>query len=61
MFYIDFHIDTLIKWLLDKSKGEASNIDLWRNNYHVDFERLIKSNYSAQFFACFIRLSDEPI
>ncbi len=61
MFYIDFHVDTLIRWLVDKSKGEVSNIDLWKNDYHVDIERLIKSNYSAQFFACFIRLNEEPL
>lgn len=61
MFYIDFHIDTLIRWLVDKSKGEVSNIDLWKNEYHVDIERLIKNNYTAQFFACFIRLNEEPL
>lgn len=61
MFYIDYHIDTLIRWLVDKSKGKVSNIDLWNNDYHVDFERLIKSNYAAQFFACFICLGEEPI
>lgn len=61
MFYIDFHIDTLMRWLVDKNKGEVSNIDLWKNDYHVDIERLIKSNYAAQFFACFICLGEEPI
>ncbi len=62
MRYIDFHIDTLMKWVSDKeSKELASNIDLWTNNYHVDIERLIKSKYAAQFFACFICLGEDPI
>lgn len=62
MRYIDFHIDTLMKWVSDKETKElASNIDLWTNDYHVDIERLIKSNYAAQFFACFICLGEEPI
>lgn len=61
MFYIDFHIDTLMRWLVDEAKSGASNVDLWKNNYQVDIERLIKSNYAAQFFACFICLGEEPI
>lgn len=62
MKYIDFHIDTLMKWVNAKETSElAPSIDLWTNNYHVDIERLIKSNYTAQFFACFLCLGEEPI
>lgn len=61
MFYIDFHIDTLMRWLENEAKSGTTNVDLWENNYHVDIERLIKSNYAAQFFACFICLGEEPI
>jgi membrane dipeptidase len=62
MNYIDFHIDTLMRWVNDKAVSELPlDVDLWENNYHVDIERLIKSNYSAQLFACFICLGDEPI
>ncbi len=62
MRYIDFHIDTLMRWLSAKATSELpSNVDLWTNDYHVDIERLIKSNYAAQFFACFIYLGEDPI
>lgn len=61
MFYIDFHIDTLMRWLDNKSKGKEVDVNLWKNNYHVDIERLINSNYAAQFFACFLCLGEEPI
>lgn len=62
MKYIDFHIDTLMRWVNDKTNTElSSDVDLWKNNYHVDIERLLKSNYAAQFFACFICFEDEPI
>ncbi|QSX05528.1 dipeptidase [Sedimentibacter sp. zth1] len=54
MNFIDFHIDTLMKYYKDKVEGKLDKEDLYKNNYHIDIERLIKSNYLAQFFATFI-------
>lgn len=49
MKVIDFHCDTLLK--LYDNKIDNS---LYKNNFTVDIERLLKGNYSAQFFAVFI-------
>lgn len=59
MNFIDFHIDTLMKYYREKLQGKAEEKSLFSNNYHVDIERLIKSNYLAQFFATFIYMSDD--
>lgn len=62
MKYIDFHIDTLMRWVNAKATSDLpASVDLWTNDYHVDIERLLKSNYAAQFFACFICFEDKPI
>lgn len=62
MRYIDFHIDTLMRWVNAKAASDLpASVDLWTNDYHVDIERLLKSNYAAQFFACFICFEDKPI
>jgi len=50
-----------MRWYEDECKGRVENVDLWKNNYHVDINRLIESNYAAQFFACFINLEGEPL
>lgn len=54
MNFIDFHIDTLMKYYKEKEQNKNLDKTLYNNDYHVDFERLIKSNYLAQFFATFI-------
>lgn len=61
MNYIDFHIDTLMKFYKEIKEGTATNKNLWSNNYQVDIERLLKSKYLAQFFACFIFMGEPPI
>ncbi len=37
------------------------NETLYQNNGHVDVERLIKSNYVAQMFACYVDLGSSPV
>lgn len=60
MFVIDFHVDTLWRLYHLKNK-ETNNETLYQNNGHVDIERLINANYSAQMFACFLDLGKNPI
>ncbi len=60
MNYIDFHADTLIHWLKQQQKGLDLSSTLYNNPYHVDFSRLQKSGYTAQFFACYINLGEKP-
>lgn len=59
MNIIDFHIDTLMKYHGEKCKNEAGVKNLYRNNYHVDIERMLSSKYLAQFFATFIYMKDD--
>ncbi len=59
MNFIDFHIDTLIHWLKQQQKGLDKDATLYNNPYHVDFSRLIKSAYAAQFFATYINLGEK--
>ncbi len=60
MFFIDFHIDTLLRLYLLRSQG-IINESLYENTGHVDIKRLIESNYSAQMFACYVDLEKDPI
>ena len=60
MFFIDFHVDTLLRLYLLKIGGDDSE-SLYQNNGHVDLKRLIKSNYLAQMFACYVDLGKESI
>ncbi|GAA0177670.1 dipeptidase [Clostridium sediminicola] len=56
MNLIDFHCDTIYKVLKDNS-------NLLNNSYHVDINKLIKSNSIAQFFAMCVNLyeSKDPL
>lgn len=60
MLIADFHVDTLNRLLQLKSSKDSEE-SLWRNKGHIDIERLIKSNYIAEFFACFVDLGKDPI
>lgn len=57
MYFADFHVDSLNRLYMLKSSEES----LWRNKGHIDIERLIRSNYSAEFFACFVDLGKDSI
>lgn len=59
MKYVDFHCDTLMK-LFDLYKKGDNYQSLWKNECQIDVERLVKSGYEAQFFACFLPLEDKP-
>lgn len=60
MKYIDFHCDTLMK-LFDFYKIGDSSQDIWKNECQIDVERLVKSGYGAQFFACYLWWEDKPL
>lgn len=48
---IDLHCDTVLKLMEDKE-----HLELLRNNFNVDIEKMQKGNYMAQFFAMFVDL-----
>lgn len=52
---IDFHCDTFMKMLIEKS-------ELRRNKHHIDLEKMIKGGSVAQVFASFIHMEtvDSP-
>lgn len=52
MKMIDMHCDTLWKLMRDK---EAN---LWRNSFCVDVQKLREAESMAQFFACFVDVSE---
>lgn len=60
MFFIDFHVDTLLRLYLLKISGDDSE-SLYQNNGHVDLKRLMESNYLSQMFACYVDLGKESI
>lgn len=60
MKFIDFHVDTLLRLYLLKNQGDETQ-SLYQNTGHIDIERLIKSNYLAQMFACYVDLGNKSI
>ena len=52
MNYIDFHCDTLSRLYYGHTSDPSET--LWKNNGHLDLNRLIDAGYLAQFFACFL-------
>lgn len=52
MKMIDMHCDTLWKLMRDK------DANLWRNSFCVDVQKLRQAESMAQFFACFIDVSE---
>lgn len=52
MKLIDLHCDTVMRMYMDKNQG------LLKNSYHVDIEKLKKSNSAAQFFALFVEAKE---
>lgn len=58
MKIIDMHVDTLLKIIGGKVKGEE--ISLFDNNINVDLNRLKRSNYIGQVFACYVDLGASP-
>lgn len=76
MQFIDFHCDTLMRLYDLKTRyhtsknggaeagcsGQAKSPEtMWKNAGQVDLERLIKSGYTAQFFACFLWFEGRPV
>lgn len=59
MNIIDFHVDTLMR-LYEINNQDNSIESLLENKACVDINRLIKSNYMAQFFACFLDMQATP-
>lgn len=55
----DMHSDTLM--LILKNRKEGKVINLYSNNLMLDLERMKKSNYAAQIFACFVDMGNPPI
>lgn len=53
MRVIDLHCDTILKLMQDKEK-----LELKRNKFSVDIEKLNKANSLAQFFALYIDLKE---
>ncbi len=53
MAFADLHCDTIHRLYFGGSKG-----DLYRNDGHIDLERLQKSGYELQVFASFVKLDD---
>ena len=51
MKHIDLHCDTMLKLFYSKEERK-----LFRNDIHVDIEKLIKGQSMAQFFALFVEL-----
>lgn len=53
---IDLHCDTLMKLMLNDT-------ELHRNEHHVDVEKLMKNQSTAQFFAAFVELTgkEDPL
>lgn len=60
MKYVDFHCDTLMK-LFDLYKIGDNSQNIWKNECQIDVERLVKSGYGAQFFACYLWWEDKPL
>ncbi|MEG2523701.1 MAG: dipeptidase [Lachnospiraceae bacterium] len=60
MQFFDFHCDTLMRLYDLESQGKFKET-LWRNQGHLDLERLLKSHYTAQCFACFLWLEGKPV
>lgn len=60
MNFFDFHCDTLMRLYELESQGKHQET-LWKNEGHIDMERLIKSHYTAQCFACFLCLEEKPV
>ena len=52
MKIIDFHCDTLSRLYYGHTSDPSET--LWKNNGHLDLNRLIDAGYLAQFFACFL-------
>lgn len=50
---IDLHCDTVLKLMEDKNTLELS-----KNNFNVDLEKMQKGGYMAQFFAAYVDLKD---
>lgn len=59
MHYLDFHCDTLMK-KYDCVKAGDDSRTVYHNDFQIDLERLIRSGYGAQFFACYIWATDQP-
>lgn len=60
MRYVDFHCDTLMK-MFDLYKLGDESQTVWKNECQIDVERLVKTGYGAQFFACYLWWVDEPL
>lgn len=60
MRFIDFHCDTLMK-LFDLYKQGDESQTVWKNECQIDVERLVKTGYGAQFFACYLWWEDRPL
>ncbi len=60
MHSIDFHCDTLMR-LYDLYSTGNHQETLWKNNGHIDLERLVAAGNYAQFFACFLWLEGKPV
>lgn len=54
MKVIDFHCDTILKLMEDKDK-----LELKKNRFHIDIEKLKKGNSMSQFFALYVDLARE--
>lgn len=53
MNIVDFHCDTILKLMDDKD-----NLNLRRNKFHIDIEKLKNGNSMAQFFALYVDLKE---
>lgn len=53
MAFADLHCDTIHRLVYGGSHG-----DLYRNDGHIDLERLIANDYTLQVFASFVKLDD---
>lgn len=54
MQVIDFHCDTILRLMKDKDRME-----LRKNEFHIDIEKLKKGNSMAQFFALYVDLDED--
>lgn len=60
MRIIDFHCDTLRKIFDMRSAGQYTQT-VWENGCEVDMKRLTEAGYGAQFFACYLTLTNKPV
>ena len=59
MKYFDGHNDVLLKFYFEKNKDSAKEFFNGNDFCHIDFPKILKSNFCGGFFAIFVP-NEEP-